>query len=68
MLCPLCKSKLITDPDEPSFIFEDDALSIIHTTKHICDNIDCELYHKSYWNDYMVKLLIEKLENKNLLF
>jgi len=52
MLCPLCKNKLITDPDEPSFIFEDAALSQIHTTKHICDNKDCELYHKSYWNDY----------------
>jgi len=52
MNCPLCKSKLETDPDEPTFIFEDAALSEIRTTKHICVNENCELNHKSYWNDY----------------
>jgi len=48
-LCPLCKHELEIDGD---FYYEDVCNSNAYSKKHICVNKDCELNHKSYWNDY----------------
>jgi len=48
-LCPLCKQELEIDGD---FYYEDVCNSNTYSEKHICINKNCELNHKSHWNDY----------------
>lgn len=41
MMCPICRTKLIVDPNEKTFIYEDAALSSCNTWKYICSNDNC---------------------------
>ena len=47
--CPLCRSKMIIDG---TFEFEDCLDYTYSSDKYVCDNDDCEISHKSFWNDY----------------
>jgi len=48
ILCPGCKSELITDG---GFTYEC-CNSQIWSNKHICDNDKCHLSKKTFWNDH----------------
>ena len=53
MMCPKCKGKLTIDLDEPTFQYEDAALSNIITNKYICTDSECICSQKKcFWNDY----------------
>ena len=52
MMCPKCKSKLIIDPEENTFQYEDVSLSTCTSYKYIC-NSDCICSQmKCFWSDY----------------
>ncbi len=49
LICPGCMNPLKIDG---SFTFEDCCETSMWSNKHICDNKDCFLYEKPFWNDY----------------
>ena len=48
MLCPLCKKEL---KSFNHFKYEDVCNSLIYSDKWMCNNKNCELHLKSFWND-----------------